>query len=58
MCNVGIDNDSENDDDDDDTLLDYKMMSWNVQNSSGTTSRRQVVSLQSFEHFMVSFYGL
>ena len=26
-----------------------------VQNSSGTTSRRRVVSLQSFEHFMASF---
>ena len=32
-----------------------EMMSSNVQNSSGTTSRRRVVSLQSFEHFMASF---
>ena len=40
------------------TLIDHKMTSKNVQNSSGTTSRRRVVSLPSFEHFMASFYGL
>ena len=37
-------------------LIDHiEMMSWNVQNSSGTTSRRLVVSMQSFEHFIASF---
>ena len=40
------------------TLIDHKMTSRNVQNSSGTTSRRRVVSLPSFGHFMASFYGL
>ena len=40
------------------TLIDHKMTSKNVQNSSGTTSRRRVVSLPSFGHFMASFYGL
>ena len=40
------------------TLIDHKMKSKNVQNSSGTTSRRRVVSLPSFGHFMASFYGL
>ena len=40
------------------TLIDHKMTSLNVQNSSETTSRRRVVSLPSFEHFMASFYGL
>ena len=40
------------------TLIDNKMMSQNVQNSSGTMSRRRVVSLPSFEHFVASFYCL
>ena len=40
------------------TLIDNKMTSNNVQNPSGTTSHRRVVSLPSFGHFMVSFYGL
>ena len=40
------------------TFIDHKMTSKNVQNSSGTTSRRRVVSLPSFGHFMASFYGL
>ena len=40
------------------TLIDHKMTSENVQNSSETTSRRRVVSLPSFGHFMASFYGL
>ena len=40
------------------TLIDHKMTSNNVQNSSGTTCRRRVVSLPSFGHFMASFYGL
>ena len=40
------------------TLIDHKMTSKNVQNSSGTTNRRRVVSLPSFGHFMASFYGL
>ena len=35
------------------TLIDHKMTSKNVQNSSGTTSHRRVVSLPSFGHFMV-----
>ena len=39
------------------TLIDHEMTSKNVQNSSGTTSRRRVVSLPSFGHFMASFYG-
>ena len=39
-------------------LIDHKMKSKNVQNSSGTTSRRRVVSLPSFGHFMASFYGV
>ena len=40
------------------TFINHKMTSKNVQNSSGTTSRRRVVSLPSFGHFMASFYGL
>ena len=40
------------------TLIDHKMTSKNVQNSSGTTRRRRVVSLPSFGHLMASFYGL
>ena len=40
------------------TLIDHEMTSKNVQNSSGTTGRRRVVSLPSFGHFMASFYGL
>ena len=39
------------------TLIDHKMTSKNVQNSSGTTSRRRVVSLPSFGHFMALFHG-
>ena len=39
------------------TLIDHKMTSKNVQNSSGTTSRRRVVSLPSlrqlWRHVMV-----
>ena len=38
------------------TLIDHEMTSKNVQNSSGTTNRRRVVSLPSFGLFMASFY--